>query len=614
MSSSLHDVELGDHGKESNPEIENNAPAHADDVDIPTPPGPPQVTPSKVDDECEADHEAAEGLGTRAAQSNGSATKRTVKALVGTAFIVIMIFLPAFVVWSSANFPEYELSEVKIGSAHTNAYMEYLRYCLFLALALVSYTIVDWLVWCVPRWILWLLNGLGQPLSAAAKRRICYFDGAHFWIVICLWIVALAIVGGSLLYRTTFLGTVGSSLFGAAPKTAATALQALTSIKDLPFYFERTILVLLVYFILQAVGKYLTELIAANFHQMAFGDRVSDLNYRFQVITKLYGSVRNPGGKKVQLLGDPGDTHLLPDRKDELSSERKAQELAEDLFQRMVPSNREYLTIDDFTNYFEQEDLQDAFKVFDRAGNGDPSADEIREAITEVYRERHAVERGLANNHQAIKKLDSLIMLTAIFFTLTFAIPIFELGAAAIMVIFGILWTAVGYLFQNTAKTVFESVVFVFVEHAFDIGDRVMVDNEYLTVERVEIFTTIFRRWDGTAVYIPNANLANKNIYNIRRSPTQSDQIDVSLAGGTSIQKIWELRDKLAEFTQSEPKDFMGPLNIMDFIAEGDKIKLQLLVEYKSNFQDSAVSAARRNKFMAMLKQVVADLNIEYYP
>lgn len=614
MSSSLQDVELGDHGKDSNPEIENTAPTHADDVDVPTPPGPPQVTPTKVDDESGADHEAAEELFAKSAQSNDSTSKRTLKALVGTAIVVIMIFVPAFVVWSSANFPEYELSEVKIGSAHTNSYMEYLRYCLLLALALVAYNIVDWLVWCVPRWIVWLLNGLGQPPLASTKRRLYYVNGAHFWIVICFWILALTIVGGSLLYRTTLLKTVGSGLFGAAPKTAAAAIQALAPIKNFSFYFERFILVLLVYFVLKAAGKYLAELIAINFHQMAFGDRVSDLNYRFQVITKLYGCVKNPGSKKVQLFGDSGDAHLLPDRKDELSSEKKAQELAEDLFQRMVPSNREYLTIDDFTNYFDQEDLQEAFKVFDRAGNGDPSADELREAIANVYRERHAVERGLANNHQAIKKMDELIMMVVLFFTFTFSIPIFELGAAAIMVIFGILWTAVGYLFQNTAKTVFESVVFVFVEHAFDIGDRVVIDNEYLTVERVEIFTTIFRRWDGTAVYIPNANLANKNIYNIRRSLTQSEQIDVSLAGSTSIQQIWELRDKLAEFTQSEPKDFMGPLSIMDFIEEGDKIKLQLLVEYKGNFQDSSVRAARRNKFMAMLKQVVADLNIEYYP
>lgn len=614
MSGSLQDVELGDQNKDPALAVDSNAPARADDVDVPAPLGPPRVAPAKSDDEGEAEHEAAEELFSKVSSGRESMARRTVRTLLGTAFVIIMIFLPAFVVWSSAIFPEYEFSEVRLGSMYTNAYMEYLRYCLFLALALITYDLVDWLVWCVPKWAVWLLNGLGQPPSAATKRRLYYMSGAHFWIVVCIWIVAMAIVGGSLLYRTTFLGTVKSGLFGAAPKTAAAALQALAPVKDLAFYFERTILVLLVYFALRAAGKYLTELIAINFHQMAFGERVSSLNYRFQVITKLYGSVKRPEEKKVQLASDVGDAHLLPDRMGELGSEKKAQDLADDLFQRMVPSNREYLTIDDFTNYFEQEDLEEAFKVFDRIGNGDPSGDEIREAILEVYKERRAVERGLANNHSVVKKLDSLIMQIVIFFTLTFAIPIFELGAAAIMVIFGILWTAVGYLFQNTAKTVFESVVFVFVEHAFDLGDRVVVDNEYLTVERVEIFTTIFRRWDGTAVYIPNANLANKNIYNIRRSLTQSDQIDVALAGDTSIQRVWELRDKLAEFTQSEPKDFMGPLSIMDFIAEDGKVKLQLLVEYRSNFQDAAVRAARRNKFMAMLKQVVADLGIEYYP
>ena len=34
----------------------------------------------------------------------------------------------------------------------------------------------------------------------------------------------------------------------------------------------------------------------------------------------------------------------------------------------------------------------------------------------------------------------------------------------------------VGFMFNNTAKTVFEAIIFVFVMHPFDVGDRCIID------------------------------------------------------------------------------------------------------------------------------------------
>jgi small-conductance mechanosensitive channel len=34
----------------------------------------------------------------------------------------------------------------------------------------------------------------------------------------------------------------------------------------------------------------------------------------------------------------------------------------------------------------------------------------------------------------------------------------------------------VGFMFQNMCKTIFESIIFVFVMHPFDVGDRCVVD------------------------------------------------------------------------------------------------------------------------------------------
>ena len=42
----------------------------------------------------------------------------------------------------------------------------------------------------------------------------------------------------------------------------------------------------------------------------------------------------------------------------------------------------------------------------------------------------------------------------------------------------------VGFMFNNTAKTVFEAIIFVFVMHPFDVGDRCVIDG-------VQVFTDL---------------------------------------------------------------------------------------------------------------------------
>ena len=171
-----------------------------------------------------------------------------------------------------------------------------------------------------------------------------------------------------------------------------------------------------------------------------------------------------------------------------------------------------------------------------------------------------------------------------------------------------------GYLFQGPALTCFKCLTLIFLSHPYDFGDRVIVDGEYLTVEWIEIFTTVFRRWDGTAVYISNADLYGKKIYNVRRAGAQLDTIDLLFdKEKTTIEQVWGLRDKMVEFCKSEPLDYTGSVEIVGFEVDGNKLKAQLSFVHRTNFQEVSLRSSRRNKFMAMLKQVATELSISYF-
>lgn len=538
----------------------------------------------------------------------------TFAMLFSILLLTLVVLLPAILVYVArpGDFKLYSIFAVKINSPDTNAPMEFIRWSIFFYVIMVGYLLVEWLVGVLPYLVLRLLKWSNYSVSPRTRRFVAYFVAARRWFTIAFWILFVAIFGAALLYRTNTVNTLSQGLLGKSTSAAAAAAaaQANKPVRDRWYYVERSLLVFAIFCLFLALAKYLLELVKVNFHRMAFEERVSELNFGFRVITGLYAGTKRPG-EKIALGKRSRDVYLVWDRHGDLSSEKRAVDLANDLYEKLVPNNRDHLTMDDFANFVVASDLEAAFHVFDKGGDGNVDRAELKGVVLDLYEQRRLVSLGLSNNNLIIEKLDLILLSVALFLTFTFSIPVFELGGAAVFAIFGLLWTSLGFLFQSTAKQCFEAIVFVFVEHAYDVGDRVVVDNEYLTVERVEIFTTVFRRWDGTAVYIPNSNLASKNIYNVRRSPTQSDFIDLFLPPETPISAIWSLRDQLAEFASSEPRDYTGRVDLVSFDTETDRCKVQLAVEYRTSFQDAALRAARKNKFMATLKDKMAGLDIK---
>ncbi|CAN0115611.1 unnamed protein product, partial [Phaeothamnion confervicola] len=72
-------------------------------------------------------------------------------------------------------------------------------------------------------------------------------------------------------------------------------------------------------------------------------------------------------------------------------------------------------------------------------------------------------------------------------------------------------------------QSVRQSVTACFVTRAYDVGDRIFfvddsnVEQNY-TVSRINMLTTIFKRFDDMNVCYPNKKLAGKEIKNQRRS------------------------------------------------------------------------------------------------
>lgn len=541
------------------------------------------------------------------------------KNLFGILLFSIAMGMICILVYISHDFTWYNILTTKSYQGNTSQGMEFIRICFTLWATFIAYLSVDGFLIIAPSIVLFWVKFFGGKPSKTLTRNLGYFERSRDWIKYPFFILSIAILYGQVLYVSTFFKRLQSSLLGKAPAKKATDLALIPPVKNEFFYIERFILLSVVFFILLGLARFLKEFISLNFNRQVFQDRARKLNSRFRVVMGLFGILRFPSRSrstsKVSLrrrTEDEFDCHLAPDVTGDFTKEAKVLEVAHIIFEALREgSSREFLTKEDLAPYFEPENLDHAFELLNPNKDGQISYDGLRQALLEIYIDRLSIQRGLENNELVLGKLHSTLIVVACFLTFTFGMPIFELSGSAIFVVFGLLWTGMSFLFNNTFKTYFESLVFVFMQHPYDIGDRVLIDNELLRVEKIEIYTTVFRRWDGMATYMQNSVLCGKNIGNLRRSGDQSEFIDLLFPASTAtISKVWKLRERIQAFVKSECNDFTGQADIATFENDGDRVKVSVMLEYRGNFQDHVVKVRRKNKFMAALRSEASELEM----
>lgn len=93
-----------------------------------------------------------------------------------------------------------------------------------------------------------------------------------------------------------------------------------------------------------------------------------------------------------------------------------------------------------------------------------------------VYNERKSLAHSLNDTKTAIEELNKL--LSGLVFVVIIIVWLLLMGflTTQVLVFISSQLLLVAFMFGNTAKTVFEAIIFVFVMHPFDVGDRCVID------------------------------------------------------------------------------------------------------------------------------------------
>jgi len=195
-----------------------------------------------------------------------------------------------------------------------------------------------------------------------------------------------------------------------------------------------------------------------------------------------------------------------------LSSANKTRLLARRIFYSFRKGRSDVMVVGDIEEYFNSREAAiDAFNMFDRDGNGDATREEVELACMDLHRERLALASSMRDIDSAVGRLDNILMtvyfaVSAIVFAVTLDAAVSTLlsGAAAFVL-------ALSWLIGSSMQEVLASIIFLFVKHMYDVGDRVDIDGVTYTVKEIRLLSTIFIDTRGCQVQAPN-NLLNTKV------------------------------------------------------------------------------------------------------
>lgn len=275
----------------------------------------------------------------------------------------------------------------------------------------------------------------------------------------------------------------------------------------------------------------------------------------------------------------------------------------------------------DLRHAFENDGEADAaFTMFDKDMNGDISMEELEAVCVEIGRERKAITASLKDLDSVVSKLDNVFVFVVIIITILVFVSLISPSASGALTSLGSTVLALSWLFAATAQEFLQSLIFVFVKHPFDVGDRVTIygntgkelkGDDYF-VKEISLLFTEFKKMEGHVVQAPNSYLNTLFILNQRRSGGLAEAIPVTIKFGTSLEQIDGLRRSLLEFVTSENREYQkNILTELTTITDAYSITMNVVFFYKSNWQNELLRLQRRNKFICAMMVSMQEQGIE---
>ncbi|KAK4479042.1 hypothetical protein RD792_014553 [Penstemon davidsonii] len=518
-----------------------------------------------------------------------------------------------------------------------------LKHCHPWSLELWKWCVLLLVIFCGRLFTEWLTNVLVFLIEKnfLLKKKVLYFVyGLKNSVRVVIWLALILLAWALLINRGVarskdtsrilnyITRAIVSTLVGAFMWIVKTLLVKIVASKfHVRTFFDRIQESIFHQYILQALSG--TPTVEEN--SVGSSRTIGNLDKKGEVINvdKLYKMKREKvsawtmGGliKVIRSSELPTISEVLDESAEEegepkvITSEVEARDAANRIFKNVAKPNHKYIDEDDLLHFMPKEEVDNAIPLFEGAAESRRiKKSSFRSWVVKAYNERKCLAVSLTDAKTAIEELNKIASGLVLIVIIIVWLLLMEIATTRILVFISSQLLLVVFMFGNTAKMVFEAIIFVFVMHPFDVGDRCVVDGVQMVVDEMNILTTIFLKGDNEKIYYPNSVLATKPISNFNRSPDMGDAVEFAVDFSTSVESIAALKAKIKGYLMSKPQHWNPNHSVqVREIVDVNRMMMALYVTHTMNFQNAGERGNRRSDLVFELKKIFEDLGIKYH-
>ncbi|KAH9612440.1 hypothetical protein KSS87_022672 [Heliosperma pusillum] len=316
----------------------------------------------------------------------------------------------------------------------------------------------------------------------------------------------------------------------------------------------------------------------------------------------------------VSTLDEQLDSGVEDDNAVQIRSEKEAKAAAKRVFTNVAKERSKEICVEDLMRFLREDEANRTMQLFEGAGDGKGiSKRALKNWVVNVFRERRALALSLNDTKTAVNKLHHLVNILVGIVVIIIWLLILGVPVTHFLVFVSSQVVVLAFMFGNTCKTTFEAIIFLFVMHPFDVGDRCEIEGVQMVVEEMNILTTVFLRFDNQKIIYPNSVLATKPIGNYYRSPDMGDAIDFCVHISTPVEKLSKMKESITSYIEKKKEHwYTGPMIVLRDVEDMNRIKFSIWLSHTINHQDMGERWARRALLVEEMVKIFRELDIEY--
>ncbi|XP_065866995.1 mechanosensitive ion channel protein 5-like [Euphorbia lathyris] len=297
-----------------------------------------------------------------------------------------------------------------------------------------------------------------------------------------------------------------------------------------------------------------------------------------------------------------------------IRSEIEAKAAAKKIFHNVAKPGSRFIFLEDILRFMHEDEALKAFSLFDGASESKKiSKSCLKNWVVHAFRERRALALTINDTKTAVKKLHRIVNVVVGSIVGVIWLVILGIATSKFLVFISSQLVLVAFIFGNTCKTVFESIIFLFVIHPFDVGDRCEIDGVQMVVEEMDILTTVFLRYDNQKIIIANSVLVTKAISNYYRSPDMGDGVEFLVHVATPPEKIALMRQRITCYMENKKEHwYPSPMVIFKELEDLNKIRIAVWFSHTINHQDMGEKFLRRSLLLEEIVKIFRELDMQY--